>query len=777
MNKKFRQFKWFAATLMLVAAMVMPSVAWADGSITPSKPKTGDGSAASPYQIGTAAELYWFAGLVNGDTNVCNFNADTNPEGTQQNKAACAVLTANIVVNSGLVDCNTMLGSLEYDTSGNVTNGSNFVAWTPIGFNYQNYIGTFDGKGYTVSGLYFNDTSKEKVGLFGRVDSGGKISNVGVLDSYFEFKMQGGGICGLNYGEINNCSNGGTVIGNSTGSGAGGVCGMNYGTVKDCKNTGSVSGTVTCIGGVCGAFYSGSIENCLNEGTVSGTGDTSNSSYGGVCGRAFGGVIKLSSNTASVSGLNVVGGVCGSNQGATLEDCYNTGAVIGTALSSFGGVCGSNSTGSIKNCYNTGAVSGNNKVGGVCGDNSSIITNCYYISGTATGGINGADVEGSAEVKTQKQFGSGEVCYLLNGSRSEGTEENPLAWYQNISPSSRDLYPVLTGTGTNTVYQVKILCGGTDDVGKAYSNTNKDITVEHILIGPAVFNSGKKIYSKICQREGCGKTLYYADAAGTIKATPNAEETAFAVASYTLADATAYNSEAEFTVTSLAYKRKFYDDKWMAVYVPFAIDCSKLESDYEMATINNFHEYEQEDGTYKVVLEVKRVTNGGTIPALTPCLMRMKTAPEAEVEKTLTFENAAFSAAADKSIDCSSVTRYYQFSGTLNGKKGLIAGTDFVLNAGKLNNTSENTVLPAQRWYLSATDRNSTSVEPATMLRSISINVIGDGEATGIEDIHVNTESGADASGSTGIYDLQGRKINSEPTKGMYIKNGKKYIK
>ena len=777
MNKKFRQFKWFAATLMLVAAMVMPSVAWADGSITPSKPKTGDGSAASPYQIGTAAELYWFAGLVNGDTNVCNFNADTNPEGTQQNKAACAVLTANIVVNSGLVDCNTMLGSLEYDTSGNVTNGSNFVAWTPIGFNYQNYIGTFDGKGYTVSGLYFNDTSKEKVGLFGRVDSGGKISNVGVLDSYFEFKMQGGGICGLNYGEINNCTNGGTVIGNSTGSGAGGVCGMNYGTVKDCKNTGSVSGTVTCIGGVCGAFYSGSIENCLNEGTVSGTGDTSNSSYGGVCGRAFGGVIKLSSNTASVSGLNVVGGVCGSNQGATLEDCYNTGAVIGTALSSFGGVCGSNSTGSIKNCYNTGAVSGNNKVGGVCGDNSSIITNCYYISGTATGGINGADVEGSAEVKTQKQFGSGEVCYLLNGSRSEGTEENPLAWYQNISPSSRDLYPVLTGTGTNTVYQVKILCGGTDDVGKAYSNTNKDITVEHILIGPAVFNSGKKIYSKICQREGCGKTFYYADAASTIKATPNAEETAFAVASYTLEDATAYNSEAEFTVTSLAYKRTFYDDKWMAVYVPFAIDCSKLESDYEMATINNFHEYEQEDGTYKVVLEVKRVTKGGTIPALTPCLMRMKTAPEAEVEKTLTFENAAFSAAADKSIDCSSVTRYYQFTGSLNGKSGLTAGTDFVLSAGKLYNTSENTVLPAQRWYLSATDRTSTSVESATMLRSISIKVIGDGEATGIEDIHVNTESGADASGSTGIYDLQGRKINSEPTKGIYIKNGKKYIK
>lgn len=661
MNKKFTQFKWFAATLMLVAAMLMPSVAWADGSITPSKPKTGDGSAGSPYQISNKEELYWFAGLVNGDKSVCN-------DVVNQNTAACAKLMNDIVVNS-------------YDDFSNHDWESVFFSdwffWTPIGkHEFNKYTGTFDGQGHTISGLYFescsnfyDQNSKDydyqncdylSFGLFGF--NSGTIKNVGVINSYFGWKY------------------------NRTG----GICGENYGT----------------------------IENCYNEGKVEGKGDDT----GGICARNFG---------------------------------------------------------TITNCYNLGTVIGEHGTGGVCGhtyDNGTI-TNCYYLSGTATDGIGSTDVTGSAEAKTATQFASGEVCYLLNGSRSEGTAENPLAWYQNISPSSRDLYPVLTGTGTNTIYQVKIFCGGTDDVGKAYSNTNKDITVEHILIGPAVFNSGKKIYSKICQREGCGKAFYYVDAAGTIKATPNAEETAFAVASYTLADATAYKSEAEFTVTSLAYKRKFYDDKWMAVYVPFAIDCSKLETDYEMATINNFHEYEQEDGTYKVVLEVKRVTNGGTIPALTPCLMRMKTAPEAEVEKTLTFENAAFSAAADKSIDCSSVTRYYQFFGTLNGKKELTPATDFVLDAGKLHKTSKSTVLLPQRWYLSATDRTSTPVEPASMLRSISINVIGDGEATGIEDIHVNTESGADASGSTGIYDLQGRKINSEPTKGMYIKNGKKYIK
>ena len=466
MNKKITQFKWLAATLMLVAAMVMPSVAWAQNTITPSKPQTGDGSSASPYQIGTAAELYWFAALVNGDASVCNYDENTNPTGTKQNKAACAVLTANIVVNSGL-EGKTLLGSLQYDASGKVTNGSNFVAWTPIGFNYQNYIGTFDGKGYTVSGLYFNDTSKEMVGLFGGVDSDGKISNVGVLDSYFQFRMMGGGICGYNKnGEINNCTNVGTVIGSSTGGGAGGVCGINNGTVKDCKNRGSVSGSVSYIGGVCGAIYSGTIENCLNEGAVSGTNDYT----GGVCGQAYGGVIKLSSNTASIRGKNGVGGVCGSNAGATLEDCYNT-----------------------------GAVSGKNSVGGVCGVNSGIITNCYYISGTATGGIDGADVEGSAEVKAQEQFGSGEVCYLLNGSSPYGE------WGQQLGTKD---YPVLCS-------DYKVIRAAQDGETKNYwatfSNLNSNaeltaptgnVTVYNATVSGGKLTLAKRSDKKVAKEEG-----------------------------------------------------------------------------------------------------------------------------------------------------------------------------------------------------------------------------------------------------------------------------------
>ena len=81
-----------------------------------------------------------------------------------------------------------------------------------------------------------------------------------------------------------------------------------------------------------------------------------------------------------------------------------------------------------------------------------------------------------------------------------------------------------TYTFVNSEKEIKILCGGTVIIDLKYTNTDtdQDITVEHILPEPAVFNSDKKIYSNICQREGCGKTLYYADAAATTMKIPAA---------------------------------------------------------------------------------------------------------------------------------------------------------------------------------------------------------------------------------------------------------------
>lgn len=143
----------------------------ADGG-TPEKPD-GDGTAENPYQIGSAAELYWFAKTVNeGDYD------------------AHAVLTDDITINEN--------GTL---------NGTPTYTWTPIGDYINAYTGTFDGQNHTISGLYYNG-SGDYAGLFGRVDSGGRVQNVNVVDSYISNSFSygcAGGVCGKNSGTITNC--------------------------------------------------------------------------------------------------------------------------------------------------------------------------------------------------------------------------------------------------------------------------------------------------------------------------------------------------------------------------------------------------------------------------------------------------------------------------------------------------------------------------------------------------------------------------------------------
>ena len=201
------------------------------------------------YEISNAGQLYWFAGLVNGTL-----------DGVKQNTLANAILTANITANENLLD------SLQYDTEGNVSNGSDFISWTPIadcmGDPITVYSGTFDGNNKTVSGLYFNGNSSY-IGLFGSSEIDGNIKNVGVVDSYFKGNEYVGGVCGSNYGTITNCYNAGNLTAIQSGANIGGICGDTDGTITNCYNTGTVTATDpnTDIGGICALPY-GWDQNC-----------------------------------------------------------------------------------------------------------------------------------------------------------------------------------------------------------------------------------------------------------------------------------------------------------------------------------------------------------------------------------------------------------------------------------------------------------------------------------------------------------------------------------
>ena len=351
-----------------------------EGCASPYEPATEENGT---YQIANAGNLYWFAEQVNDG------NANLN-----------AALTTDIVVNEGNVaGCNG-------------TKDESWRDWEPIGNDSSEYSGTFDGKGHTISGLYFFSDSYEAniVGVVGYLKTG-TIQNIGLENSYF-YSSNGSyiaGICGYNEGgTIDNCYNAGNINGQQ---GVGGICGRNNGVFKFASFS----------------FIAGVIKNCYNTGNISGS-------------------------------HSKIGGVCGLNN-FTLENCYNTGNVTGGTSASFvGGIVGNNyidnrnSGYTFRNCYNTGTVTGKSSFGAVYGsDTYKDAQNCYYLSETEvpeSDGISG---------KTADQFASGEVTYLLNGSKPGDAN----IFRQNLDNGEpTDATPVLD-SAHDVVYEGKLCTSGT----------------------------------------------------------------------------------------------------------------------------------------------------------------------------------------------------------------------------------------------------------------------------------------------------------------------------
>ena len=352
------------------------------------------------YHISTAAQLAKLAELVN--------------EEGQSFEGMTVILQNDIFLNKGVLD-----------EDGNLQNGgAGLNLWTPIGKNYDNsFKGTFNGNGNKVLGVYIVDNTEDVyLGLFGDLGEGGRIEKVGVVDSYVKGTGKDanvGGVCGYSGYDtsISNSYNTGSVEGGEKAY-VGGVCGYSYGSLSNSYNTGSVTGTgqSAYVGGVCG-YSDDPLSNSYNTGSVTGTGN--NVHVGGVCGWNDDSIFN-SYNVGSITGTGQsahVGGVCGYSKGGSISNSYNAGSVTGTGQSAYvGGVCGYSelpnplsTISPISNSYNAGLVTGGDgaKVGGVCcnlysNNDYNVITNSFYLAGTATSGIGGGD-DGDLP---SKKFGS-----------------------------------------------------------------------------------------------------------------------------------------------------------------------------------------------------------------------------------------------------------------------------------------------------------------------------------------------------------------------------------
>ena len=704
----------------------------------------GKGTEAEPFVLKTAEHLAWFRDYVN-----------------EGHPSACAKIADDVEE----IDMSTVCHKADIEKQ--VTE----LSWTPIGNSDNMYQGTFDGNGKTISNLYINATSGD-AGFFGYAGNGSiknitfdnaKVNstgnNTGILAGY-------DGYCIIeNIKTLEKCSVEGI-------ENVGGIAGSTIGNIINCENHAMVMGA-SCVGGIVG-YYDGSyrsITSCANYGFVTG----SAANVGGMVGYfiASPGTIQNCANYGDITGTSNVGNLIGNAQSCNLNNVLGTGNVTATSDTERAGLL----VGHINNSSSTAS--------GILAYNSSSKLTINKTEQTddavkaiGLGSLNYSDGKNEADVIkafTAEQLKSGEVAYLLNGSKSEGE----LAWYQKLGT---DAYPVLVAEEGNTVYHGTFnYCDGTTS---SYSNSSSDSELIHVASATLtipVFDADKHIYHMGCSNENCPEHKYAANADGKLKAT-KAEDGTFYVEELALTDTTAINTQAQFTIKNLQYSRQLTEGQkgYVTLCLPFnikAADVTGAEKCYPVGDMM-IHMPTDDASVLKFVLMLDEQSD---IKAGTPMIVKLgaegtaqnlvATAHNVEYNadffanppaKSLTLRDwdgkSGFMTICHE-LESASIGGVYTTTPMAEGSYSFREDGKFGIHTGDLS---------PYRMYLNV--QPSQSASSRTML--FSIGLPDDSSTTGIRIISLGDGK---QTGSSAIYTLEGQRVMGTPRKGIYIKNGKKF--
>ena len=677
---------------------------------------TGNGTEAEPFMLKTADHLAWFRDYVNvGKTSACAKIADDVEE----------------------IDMSSVCHKA--DAEKQVAE----LSWTPIGS--KKYQGTFDGNGKTIRNLFISSTSNE-IGFFGcaadcRIKNitfdnakvkGNENCSTGILAGYagscvienikttencsVEGKEETGGIAGRANGNISNCENHAIVNGSYYVGGIVGICFDSENSITSCANYGAITGTDQFVGGIIGYFGEGSLQNSANYGNITGDARVGNLiGYANICNiNNVLGIGNITANHANCNGL-LAGVIWDSSSTASGILAYNSSAkmtIDGTEL-----------TGDAVVAIGSGTLT--------------------YLDGK-----NEADV---VKAFTPEQLKSGEVAYLLNGSKSEGE----LAWYQKLGT---DAYPVLTAAEGNTVYHGSFrYC---DNTTCSYSNsTSEDVLVHQMsatLTSPE-HDADEHIYHMGCRNEGCTLHKYVADKAGNIEVTKEANSKFVATEDLTLVDGEDFKDYEAFTSKTISYSRNIPEGAaWGTLCLPFAIDLSQ-EAECDFYRLTGI------DAANKCI--TLESYEGTEIPAGTPVLFKMK---EGETSLRLSASNTEITT-APKAGTASNVSLVGSFT-KIGGKDNQgLAGTDYIIGKNKFWLVSELKdgkgvgIKPMRAYIHPAT----ASHAKAAMLS------IGKGDGTtAIDNLNaISNDANAE------YYDANGRRTNGLQKGLNIVKRGSKTYK
>ena len=701
---------------------------------------TGKGTEAEPFELKTAEHLAWFRDFVN-----------------EGNMEACAKIADDVKE----IDMSTVCHKA--DAEKQVAE----LSWTPIGISFGNkYQGTFDGNGKAISNLYIINAASSSVGFFGYAEKG-SFKNItfdnakvkSTVDHYTGILAGFGELCIIeNIKTLANCS----VEGKN---GVGGIAGMASGDIGNCENHAMVNGA-NGVGGIVGDYRGSgkSIISCANYGVVTGTGN----SVGGIAGDFGSGTIQNCANYCDITGADIVGNLIGDGSICNLNNVLGTGNVIATSDTERAGLL----VGRIINSSSTAS--------GILAYNSSakLTINKIEQTGNAVKAIGKGSLTYPEKIKafTPEQLNSGEVAYLLNGSKSEGE----LVWYQKLGT---DAYPVLVAEEGNTVYHGSFTC--CDGTASSYSNSTSENELVHVasatLTSPK-FDADKLIYHMGCSNESCPEHKYAANADGTLEAT-KAEDGKFYVEELNLTDAsTAINTQAQFTIKKLQYSRQLTEGQkgYATLCLPFdikAADVAGAEKCYPVGDMM-IHMPTNDASVLKFVLMLDEQT---VIKAGTPMIVKL--GAEGTAQKLVaTAQNVEYSAnffanPTAKSLtlrdwdgksgfmtlchelESASIGGVYTTTPMAEGSYSFREDGKFGIHTGDLS---------PYRMYLNV--QPSQSASSRTML--FSIGLPDDSSTTGIRIISLGDGK---QTGSSAIYTLEGQRVMGTPRKGIYIKNGKKF--
>ena len=707
-----------------------------DGELTG---MTGKGTEVEPFVLKTADHLAWFRDFVN-----------------EGNMEACAKIADDVKE----IDMSTVCHKA--DTEKQVTE----LSWIPIGNSDKKYRGTFDGNGKTISNLYINATSYY-TGFFGYAEKGSiknitfdnaKVKSTGNLDTGILAGFEE--LCIIeNIKTLANCS----VEGKDD---VGGIAGRASGDIGNCENHAMAKGAFS-VGGIVGAYMESgkSIISCANYGVITGT----ENSVGGIAGNFGSGTIQNCANYGDITGADIVGNLIGDGYICNLNNVLGTGNVTATSADRAGLLVGnignSSSTASGILAYNSSAKLTINK----------IEQTGNAVKAIGKGSLTYPDGKKEAEVIkafNPEQLKSGEVAYLLNGSKSEGE----LVWYQKLLGA--DAYPVLVAEEGNTVYHGSFTC--CDGTASSYSNSSSENELVHVasatLTSPE-FDSANHIYHMGCSNENCPEYKYVADAEGTLEATKSTDGK-FYVEKLALTDASAINTQAEFTVKNLQYSRQLNERQtgYVTLCLPFDINVADVTGAEKCYPVGDMmiHMPTNDASVLKFVLMLDEQS---IIKAGTPMIVKLGAEGTAQ-NLVVTAQNVEYNAAPTAKsltlrdwdgksgfmticheLESASIGGVYTTTPMAEGSYSFREDGKFGIHTGDLS---------PYRMYLNV--QPSQSASSRTML--FCIGLPDDSSTTGIRIISLGDGK---QTGSSAIYTLEGQRVMGTPRQGIYIKNGKKF--